>query len=172
MCLIDVGSGSDTRLMVRQVLEWSKRRAEEENGGEGERFGDLQFGALKELNGQVHKEMMTSKRAVNGQMLRMLCQKVRGQLQQITQESGAQIEPQKQTTLLDQILKDINQAFYASVPGAGGDDAIFVLGPKTAASSLQELLKERILKQYPNIAILPVNLTRANADALTLKINF
>ena len=51
MCLIDVGSGSDTRLMVRQVLEWSKRRAEEENNGEGERFGDSLFGALKELNG-------------------------------------------------------------------------------------------------------------------------
>ena len=66
MCLIDVGSGSDTRLMVRQVLEWSKKRAEEENGGEGERFGDSLFGALKELNGKVHKEMMTSNRAVNG----------------------------------------------------------------------------------------------------------
>ena len=24
MCLIDVGSGSDTRLMVRQVLDWSQ----------------------------------------------------------------------------------------------------------------------------------------------------
>ena len=27
MCLIDVGSGSDTRLMVRSVLEWSQNKA-------------------------------------------------------------------------------------------------------------------------------------------------
>jgi hypothetical protein len=43
--LIDVGSGSDTRLMVKQVLEWSKKESLD-----GKVFGDVHFMALKRLN--------------------------------------------------------------------------------------------------------------------------
>jgi phosphomevalonate kinase len=45
LCLIDVGSGSDTRLMVKQVLEWSKKESLD-----GKVFGDVHFMALKRLN--------------------------------------------------------------------------------------------------------------------------
>lgn len=51
LCLIDVGSGSDTRLMVRQVLEWSQTKAREESGTQAKQFQDSCFKRLNRLNG-------------------------------------------------------------------------------------------------------------------------
>lgn len=42
LCLIDVGSGSDTKVMAKQVLDWSKS-----NGG-GKTFADPLFTHLKQ----------------------------------------------------------------------------------------------------------------------------
>ena len=40
------------------------------------------------------------------------------------------IEPPKTTKIIDEILEDFDEqtVWYAGVPGAGGDDAIFLLG--------------------------------------------
>ena len=50
LCLIDVGSGSDTRLMVRKVLDWSAKTAEQE-GSEAKQFRDSHFTALNAIYG-------------------------------------------------------------------------------------------------------------------------
>ena len=40
------------------------------------------------------------------------------------------IEPPKQAVLLDELMEKVPKIIYASVPGAGGDDAIFALAPR------------------------------------------
>ena len=47
LCLIDVGSGSDTRVMVKQVLAWSEAQAKEADPN-SKVFEDECFVSLKE----------------------------------------------------------------------------------------------------------------------------
>ena len=55
---------------------------------------------------------------------------MRNELRTISELSGVPIEPSKQTKLLDELMKKVPEIIYASVPGAGGDDAIFALALK------------------------------------------
>jgi len=53
---------------------------------------------------------------------------------------------------------------FASVPGAGGDDAIFILGQATNSNDLANTIKDSsFMKQNPNLAVLPVSLLRGKA---------
>ena len=47
LCLIDVGSGSDTRVMVKKVLAWSEAQAKEADPN-SKIFDDECFSSLKE----------------------------------------------------------------------------------------------------------------------------
>lgn len=51
-------------------------------------------------------------------------------IQQISKESGVWIEPPATTLILDELLNEFDEetVWYAGVPGAGGDDAIFLIG--------------------------------------------
>ena len=71
------------------------------------------------------------------------------------------IEPEASTVLLDKIMT-IEEVCYASVPGAGGDDAIFVLGKPGVREKLQELLSERI-----DLAELPVDILHGKSLTLS-----
>ena len=42
--------------------------------------------------------------------------------------TGVPIEPKSSTSLLDSILTSLDYVCYAAVPGAGGNDAIFLIG--------------------------------------------
>ena len=46
LCLIDVGSGSDTRVMVKKVIEWSTAEAKKENE-DAKAYDDELFKMLK-----------------------------------------------------------------------------------------------------------------------------
>ena len=60
------------------------------------------------------------------------------------------IEPLKQTKLLDELMRVVPDVIYASVPGAGGDDAIFALALKKGnATSLADKIKTKFLKSHP-----------------------
>lgn len=50
------------------------------------------------------------------------------------------------------------QVWYAGVPGAGGDDAIFVLGNPDV--DLKQLIKTHFTSSRPNLAVLPVDLEK------------
>jgi phosphomevalonate kinase len=68
------------------------------------------------------------------------------------------IEPPTQTKLLDELLDCFTpeEVWYAGVPGAGGDDAIFAIGnPKI---DLRRLMAERFTAQRPWLAVLPVEI--------------
>lgn len=64
--------------------------------------------------------------------------------------------------LLDEILSTftVHEVWYCGVPGAGGDDALFVLGPRQTPS-LSEKLRSRFCHNKPDIAVLNVNLEPA-----------
>ena len=133
MCLIDVGSGSDTRLMVRQVLDWSKKAAAEQSGGRVDKqFEDLNFRKLKELYRELYEALQGSDiiGIVEQIKIKTLCGQIRSELKTISELSGVPIEPPKQTKLLNELMEKVPSVIYASVPGAGGDDAIFALAPK------------------------------------------
>jgi phosphomevalonate kinase len=59
---------------------------------------------------------------------------------------------------LDELLNRFTaeEVWYAGIPGAGGNDAIFVIGPPDI--DLKGILKERFCSDFPNLAILPVNI--------------
>ena len=74
------------------------------------------------------------------------------------------IEPEKQTKFIDDLFECIpaDRLLYASVPGAGGDDAIFALGLKPCDPEqppLHKLIQEKFCLDRSNLAVLPVNLT-------------
>lgn len=118
LCLVDVGSGSDTKVMARQVLDWSKRTS-----ATGKVFDDPNFTALKvgyrDLMKALTEDAPTDR-------LREICSGIRNQIQAVSAESEVPIEPPTQTSLLDELLSDTSIA-YACVPGAGGDDAFVCL---------------------------------------------
>ena len=101
------------------------------------------------------------------QKVRALCLEIREIIREISESSGVPIEPAKQTELLNELMTCIPQdrLLYAGIPGAGGDDAIFALGIKSqnsSESSLSDLIKETFCKNHPDLAVLPVNMTRPN----------
>ena len=78
-------------------------------------------------------------------------------IQEISKLSKVWIEPPSTTLLLDSLLAEFSseEVWYCGVPGAGGDDAIFVLGEK----GLKSKLKERFVNARPNLAVLPIELS-------------
>ena len=64
-------------------------------------------------------------------------------IQQISKESSVWIEPPATTLILDELLQEFDEetVWYAGVPGAGGDDAIFLIGNPQV--DLKQLVKQR-----------------------------
>ena len=153
--------------MAKQVLEWSTQQALKE-GGEAKQFHDKSFQELNQLNTRLHQMLRYSPDYSSGDF-REVCLQIRKILQHITAESKVPIEPEKQTTLLDDLFSSVPELLYASVPGAGGDDAIFALSKKDETKSLSSIIKERFIERHPNLAILPVGLTECNQDALVVR---
>lgn len=52
------------------------------------------------------------------------------------------------------------EVWYAGVPGAGGDDAIFVLGKP----GLKQIIKERFTNAKPSLAVLDIDICKNNDD--------
>lgn len=90
--------------------------------------------------------------------MRTLCLQIRSCLQGLSRECGVEVEPPAQTSLMDQVLAEftVDEVWYVGIPGAGGHDALFVLGPPHL--DLQRLLKDRFCGSRRSLAILPVSL--------------
>jgi len=66
-------------------------------------------------------------------------------LSKISQESCVDIEPENARLLLDTLMADASlELAMAGVPGAGGNDAIFVLGVKKEGASLAEKVQNAL----------------------------
>ena len=117
--------------MVKQVLAWSEAQAKEADPG-AKVFEDENFSALKENYEKLQATLTRNTGSVQSfvQETRDLCTEIREILQDISEQSEVPIEPEKQTKLIDDLFECIpaDRLLYASVPGAGGDDAIFALG--------------------------------------------
>jgi len=153
LVLCDVNHGSDTRKMVRQVLEWMKT--------------DPESGVLiEELNGLNVKlsELILSRGDQDiandpsfAEESRQLCKQVRAKLKEMGQRSGTEIEPDAQSKLLDQIFDTIEGTVYCSVPGAGGYDALFCLGIGEDYAEKIDAFTKEVNLTGTSICILPVS---------------
>lgn len=135
--------------------------------GNAVQFADSNFQKLNKINQKIFRHLHDANK------LRELCQQARLTLQTISTKSGVGIEPLEQTRLLDQLMRVCPEVAYASVPGAGGDDAIFALSitdnnEAKNQLSLEQRLRSTFLKHHPNLALLPVKLTDPRQSALTL----
>lgn len=70
------------------------------------------------------------------------------------------IEPEKTTKLIDDLLEtfEAEEVWFAGVPGAGGHDAIFVIGPPATnnKTDFMFVIREFFCKKHHDTAILPV----------------
>ncbi|KAJ3181817.1 phosphomevalonate kinase [Irineochytrium annulatum] len=146
MMLADVAAGSSTVKLVGRVLEWRKAKKEEadelwtrlhqQNRGVEELLRDLD--GLSREKPDAYKEAL---RICSGSLatqwkgnavveklftVRTGFEAIRASLREMSEKSGAPIEPPSQTELLDACCA-VPGVLCAGVPGAGGFDAIFVL---------------------------------------------
>lgn len=81
------------------------------------------------------------------------------------------IEPISSKTLLDDILASFDYTCYAAVPGAGGNDAIFVIGKSEGDDggfSFHKRVQRDICSKHRNeegqrISVLPVRVMQGDA---------
>lgn len=134
LALISIEHGSDTRIMVKNVLSWAE--AHKSN----ELFDDELFKELDIINTKVIQLIQSNIFCTNDNktdllqllkdkvaILKQLCMEYRNKLKEISKETKVDIEPLVLSSLLDDLIES-NQIIYAICPGAGGYDSIFVLG--------------------------------------------
>ncbi len=111
--ICDVDCGSQTVSMVKQVLAW---RAREKDAAK-ELWDELQ-----RRNGHLAAVLQEDRKdAIPGAL-----KGIRELLKKMGEASGAQIEPDSQTELLD-ALEGVEGVYGGVVPGAGGFDAVALL---------------------------------------------
>lgn len=148
----DVNNGSETTKLVAEVKEWRAH-----NGSRAKDVyncideGNMRFiQGLEQLNELAEKDpesytnvikSIDTKRTVNPALLNIITGvfQARGNFRIITQESGAQVEPMAQKTLLDSAT-ELPGVLTGMIPGAGGYDAIALI--TTADCPIHELAKE------------------------------
>lgn len=140
----DVQGGSETPSMVAKVMEWRKAKPREANL----LWTDLNsanmlmvklFNDLRKLsitNNEAYEQLLVDAASLTGGRLARLRNPVgelarciitiRKHLKRMTKETGAAIEPDSQSTLLNKCCK-YKGVIGGVVPGAGGDDAIALL---------------------------------------------
>ncbi|CDW80405.1 phosphomevalonate kinase [Stylonychia lemnae] len=159
LCLIDVDSGSDTKVMVRQVLDWAKRQQQDPS----DQFSNELFQALNHNYQTLAENLMIENLTIQNKLdIKNKCFEIRSLIQQISKETEVAIEPSEQTKMLDQILSSLDQVYYSAVPGAGGDDAIFILGER---ENLHQLIQQEFCDTYQDkkISVLPVKVLKTQA---------
>ncbi|CEP60197.1 phosphomevalonate kinase LALA0_S01e05204g [Lachancea lanzarotensis] len=142
----DVSSGSETTKLVAKVKAWYQQNLPRSLTV----FHCINQGNLKFIEGieklttlsrespAVYQELLEkldsghdANASVEITQIRHAITQVRENFQLITRESGADIEPSSQTSLLERCLK-LNGVITGVVPGAGGYDAIALLVTETA----------------------------------------
>ena len=119
--LISIESGSDTRIFVKNVLDYAKKNMT------SELFDDKLFSKLNLICEDIIS-IFQNKKDFN--LLKENCIKYRKILQEISKESKVDIEPDLLTKLLDELIS-MENIIYSICPGAGGYDSIVVIGKKS-----------------------------------------
>lgn len=137
----DVNSGSETTKLVAKVNTWYENNLPESlniyqkiNEGNNKFIQGLsELNKLAESNPQYYNDMLNSLNIEGNSndypellTIRNAVKQIRNNLKRITKESGADIEPDVQTALLDNCLK-LGGVLTGMVPGAGGYDAISLI---------------------------------------------
>jgi phosphomevalonate kinase len=79
------------------------------------------------------------------------------------ENSGADIEPESQTFLLDSCMNEVKGVLCAGVPGAGGNDAIFCLVLK--CSSVLGALESKWRTISPDRPVVNLGISEASQGA-------
>jgi len=89
---------------------------------------------------------------------------IRGQIQLLSKETKVPIEPERSTKLINEIL-NLENVVYAAVPGAGGDDAIFIMG---TGDNFHQYIQENFCDKINDtqIAVLSISLLPMNSILL------
>ncbi|KAL2315242.1 putative phosphomevalonate kinase [Schizosaccharomyces pombe] len=144
-CLLmgDVAGGSSTPGMVKKVQQWQKENPEESKNC----FDDLYSRVLSIKNCFLSSESLDSE-------LQSQFRSIRRILQRITVEAKVDIEPLKQTNILDNI-EQLPGVIGVGVPGAGGFDAQFCL-----AINHTEII-ENVIKTWKDDGVVPMDVSPA-----------
>ena len=151
--------------MVKLVLDWAKARQEKEDDMFSNKLCAKLYQSYKILQTTLTQDVTEE----SFKRVKDLCWLIRSLIQQLSTESGVPIEPASSTSLLDGILNTLDYVSYAAVPGAGGNDAIFLIGrsPQTT-ESFHEIVQRDVCSKFKNeeeqqIAVLPVKVLRGEA---------
>ncbi|CAN3372938.1 hypothetical protein DIURU_002829 [Diutina rugosa] len=152
----DVSGGSNTPKLVSQVLQWKKDKSAEaleiytQLNDANERF----MASLTKLQELADADSVAYEKSVTGKTSPLILElssniaDIRRWIREMTQKSGAAIEPSEQTDLLD-ACSGLSGCIGGVVPGAGGYDAICVL---VLENKIDEFKAEFSSKsQYSNI---------------------
>ena len=129
---ISIEIGSDTRILVKKVLEYANNKKKEKL------YDDDLFSQLNELNEKIINTFLNDSNT-NNSLIKELCIKYRTILRKISEESKVDIEPTILTPLLDDLIK-LDNIIYAICPGAGGYDSIIIMAKEKINES--ELIKD------------------------------
>lgn len=124
MMLGDIAQGSSTPSMVRKVKTWRTNKESQ-----------VLWDELNKTNNSILEnfDFMRDDDSIDGLRISQLFLKAREQLKEMGKAAGVDIEPNEQTELCNatMLLKNV---LACGVPGAGGNDAVFVIyqgGEKT-----------------------------------------
>lgn len=179
LCMISLSEGSDTKVMVKNLLEWSKDRQRvftdsDEEGDDvvkesiftckewanANKRGNEIIKIFQDINElETDPEYTTSVQAVLDKSPKEGCRvsklinllkernnEYRLDLSCITMLSGVQVEPIRATEILNELASQIPECVMIGVPGAGGDDAAYMLYLSTESdqNQVRDNIKTRI----------------------------
>lgn len=152
----DVNGGSETPKLVSKVLEWRKR----------DKDSGVLYSALDSANESLIEALLELRKKYTEDPekysldfeslvdpLKKSLNSIRTGLQQLTERSGADVEPAEQTLLLDECSK-LPGCLGGIVPGAGGYDAICLLVDE---EKLEELKKAATGPAFGNVTWLDLS---------------
>ncbi|KAF5102630.1 hypothetical protein D0Z00_000340 [Geotrichum galactomycetum] len=163
----DISGGSETPKMVSTVLQWRKENPERSlevwtdlNNANMELVSLLDnFTKLYESSPELYNAMVEKAKGASGAelsnsdgLLKELANSftnIRKGLKTMTLESGAPIEPDSQTAILDESTK-LTGVIGGVVPGAGGYDAVCLLVATDSVESIKKQAATNPVLQHVN----------------------
>ena len=130
-------SGSNTRILVKQVVAWL------EGGDNFELFDQIQ---------EIIEEFIAAIATSEVMKLREISRRLKQVLWRLSEESGVEVLPLQIKEILEDVEEALEDVAFCSVPGAGGYDAFYFIVNKNS----WEEAKNYILSRRPELIILNV----------------
>ena len=174
LCMVSTSSGSDTRVMVKQLMQWSEENKQQWEGNENSIFTNIHWQNLATIGLNIAESIEQARIAEQQESnsiddyledspkslkesienLQELNDQMRQELIAITEKSGVQVEPKRVTKILNEIKTRVKNTIMWGVPGAGGDDAVYILyysiseDQKEERRKISEVTMKLILIKY------------------------